>query len=169
MNLKDYFRTLRIHSSISKYKKLNIICTKDECGETFYNRLYGRQTAQNQSPALVIKVGKNKITNRHNTKRNHGKPNVQFFPKRWPLSYINLNKHHLNTLKTVSKLLKNLNFLLLLMPVSTGPHIKQQLHFGGLLLIRSTHFISIAISLPCAIMILLCSEMLEYTLLPKLH
>ena len=44
----DHFRVLRIYSMISKDQKLNIICTIDECGETFY----GPHTTQH--PAAVI-------------------------------------------------------------------------------------------------------------------
>ena len=44
----DHFRVLRIDSMISKDQKKNIICTIDECGETFF----GCHTAQH--PAAVI-------------------------------------------------------------------------------------------------------------------
>ena len=47
-----------------------------------------------------------KITISQNTERTYGKPNGQLSPKRWPLSYLNLTKYHLNTqkVKTVQKL-----------------------------------------------------------------
>ena len=49
MNLKAWsFQGSEIYSMVSKDQKENIICTKDECGETFY----GRHTAQH--PAALI-------------------------------------------------------------------------------------------------------------------
>ena len=49
------FRVLRIYSMTSKDHKLNIICTIDECGETFY----GRHTALH--PAAVIRNNNKKF------------------------------------------------------------------------------------------------------------
>ena len=39
------------------------------------------------------KVGNDKITNGHNTKKTNGKPNEQLFLKRWPLSLIYSKVH----------------------------------------------------------------------------
>ena len=36
-----------------------------------------------------------KLTNSQNTKRTHGQPNEQFFPKRWPLSNLNRTENNL--------------------------------------------------------------------------
>ena len=42
-----------------------------------------------------------------NTKRIYGKPNEQLTPKKWPISYLNLTKFYLDTLKvkTIPKLI----------------------------------------------------------------
>ena len=39
------------------------------------------------------------ITNSQNTKRAHGQPDEQLFPKRWPLSNRNRTKKYMNTRK----------------------------------------------------------------------
>ena len=48
-----------------------------------------------------------KITIGQNTKRTYGKPNEQLSPKKWPISYLNLTKFYLDTLKvkTIPKLI----------------------------------------------------------------
>ena len=63
-----------------------------------------RTTFQPSKPKLEI----NKITISKNTKRTYSKMYKQSSPKRWPLSYLNLTKYHLDTQKveTVQKLTK---------------------------------------------------------------
>ena len=50
-----------------------------------------------QSPAIKPKWEITKITKCQNTKRTCGKLNQQLFPKRWPLSYLNLTKYLIDT------------------------------------------------------------------------
>ena len=59
-----------------------------------------------KSPPSKPKSEISKITISQNTKRSYDKPIEQLSPKRWPFSYLNLTKYHLDTqkVKTLQKL-----------------------------------------------------------------
>ena len=59
----------------------------------------GTEATRNQTQPPKPKREITNITNSQNTKRTHGQPSEQLFPKRWPLSNRNRMKNNMNTIK----------------------------------------------------------------------